>query len=50
MMMMSKLSVIDDDDDDESCSIRHRTDVPRPPSKVYPLPTGPIPRAVEVNV
>ena len=33
--------------DDESCSIRHWTDVPRPPSKVYPLPTGPIPRAVE---
>ena len=22
----------DDDDDDESCSIRHRTDVPPPPS------------------
>ena len=38
---------INDDDNDESCSIRHWTDVPRPPSKVYPLPTGPIPRAVE---
>ena len=38
------------DDDDELCSIRHWPDVPRPPSKVYPLPTGPIPRAVEGQV